>query len=53
MGLTDILFWTAVIPGFTDTLTTTMNHLAADLTLDLAGIVDVVRTQATDPTKSD
>jgi hypothetical protein len=57
MGLTDILFWTAVIPGFIDTLTTTMNHLAADLTLDPVGVgvgvVDVVRTQAAELTTSD
>jgi hypothetical protein len=35
MGLTDILFWSAVIPGFTGTLTTTMNNLASDLAIDI------------------
>jgi hypothetical protein len=35
MGLTDILFWSAVIPGFTGALTTTMNNLASDLAIDI------------------
>ena len=34
MGLTDVMFWTAIIPTFGATLTTTINNLARDLALD-------------------
>jgi len=30
MGLTDIMFWAAYIPGLTDTLHETMNRLVAE-----------------------